>query len=347
MTAETIDNYYKILGLQKNAPLDEIKKAYREKAKILHPDKNKRPDAHEKFILLNEAYEYLHNLKTGKIFSQSKQSNTAQPKSRRSYSDWNTAEREKARTRAQQYAKMQYGEFIKTDYYKSIVSLNTIASHIGFFIAITVVVIFPIVTTILYGFSGLGAGLLVNFVVLPMTVNAIRDSPPLNFGEFSDSVLHIIKTNGFLITSLTIVNILVILKFGLQTLISPWAIITFHCSAIILVYLILHLKKVKTKIYYYSFCIAPLVINSTILINFLFSFNPLKETYFFRNDTEITEDGKQKSSLLLLENNVYEEYPGIRAFIDYEKIKYKSHITYTFKNGILGLRVMTDYEFKP
>lgn len=67
MTSIPIDNYYRILGLQKNASLIDIKKAYRTKAKFLHPDKNESPDANENFILLNEAYEFLQNLENGKL----------------------------------------------------------------------------------------------------------------------------------------------------------------------------------------------------------------------------------------------------------------------------------------
>ena len=33
-------DFYKILGLSKNAPADEIKKIYRSLARELHPDKN-------------------------------------------------------------------------------------------------------------------------------------------------------------------------------------------------------------------------------------------------------------------------------------------------------------------
>lgn len=51
-----IPNYYKILGVSRNATKEEIKKAYRKLALQWHPDKNKSPDAHHKFIEINEAY---------------------------------------------------------------------------------------------------------------------------------------------------------------------------------------------------------------------------------------------------------------------------------------------------
>ena len=56
-----MSNYYEILGVSKDATQAEIKSAFRKKARELHPDVNKAPDAEEKFKELGKAYETLSN----------------------------------------------------------------------------------------------------------------------------------------------------------------------------------------------------------------------------------------------------------------------------------------------
>ena len=47
-----IFDYYKILDVTENSTAAELKSAYRKRAKELHPDRNKSPNAHQEFIFL-------------------------------------------------------------------------------------------------------------------------------------------------------------------------------------------------------------------------------------------------------------------------------------------------------
>ena len=42
-------DYYATLGVSKDASTEEIRKAFQQKARKLHPDVNKEPDAEERF----------------------------------------------------------------------------------------------------------------------------------------------------------------------------------------------------------------------------------------------------------------------------------------------------------
>jgi Ca-activated chloride channel homolog len=55
-------DYYAILGVPRNATEEDIRRAYRESALRLHPDKNEGPEATELFLQINRAYELLSDL---------------------------------------------------------------------------------------------------------------------------------------------------------------------------------------------------------------------------------------------------------------------------------------------
>ena len=98
---EYID-YYKILGIDKNASQEEIKKAYRKAARKLHPDLNPNDkEANKKFQQVNEANEVLSD-----------------PEKRKKYDkygkDWEHAEQFEQARRSQQQARPGAGSPFET-----------------------------------------------------------------------------------------------------------------------------------------------------------------------------------------------------------------------------------------
>jgi len=81
-----------------------------------------------------------------------------------------------------------------------------------------------------------------------------------------------------------------------------------------------------------------------------YGMNPTRETYCFRN--MMAEVGskhshqKGKTTYIYLSGNAYEySYMTRSFFIDYKRMLFKNQITYTFKRGILGMKIRKDFEF--
>jgi|WetSurMetagenome_2_1015567.scaffolds.fasta_scaffold00001_63 hypothetical protein len=127
----TTTEYYHLLGLPVNASIDEIKRAYRQKARLYHPDLNHSPEAKDLFIKATEAYEFL-------ISHYGLHSNNDEA-FRQAMEDWRKYRQDRSRMRANAYARASYIRFKQTKFYKTTRILDGTSIIFGLFIAIAVI----------------------------------------------------------------------------------------------------------------------------------------------------------------------------------------------------------------
>jgi hypothetical protein len=102
-------SYYSLLGLPENATEDDIRKAYRRKAKEYHPDVNKAPDAQASFVKIQRAYEVLSDRQKRLVYDQKTRYTTTSTDPYANYAYWSRMQREKQ----EEEARRKHREFLK------------------------------------------------------------------------------------------------------------------------------------------------------------------------------------------------------------------------------------------
>ncbi len=348
--------------------MQEIVRAYRKKAMLLHPDRNPAPDATQQFILLEEAYKYLRSLKEIK-------DSKGGDEQLNEFAKWWENEKANVRKKAEEYSKMRYDEYQNSDDHKFYAAKNNIIN-----VVVGLAAIFALIVVPLWWYAtsdGENLYLLLIYILFVSPIGIVVFSQLKLFREsikgFGKSIgissaylrkkmislyrgeeiparwlnaLALTGLNGFLIFKV-VVNTLVpihisLLLFGL-TILSGFLISRFYK------------KKPKGDNLYYTFCIAPVCLNVLFAINYVVSFNTEVETYRYKPKHEIVPSrisrpfywrlrSKSPTSLIILEGEKYKEYKGLRVFLFYGEVIDNNTVTYTFKTGIFGIRVMKDYK---
>lgn len=125
-------DYYRVLGLSSEVSVEEIKKAYRSKARLYHPDINHSPEAKDLFISVTEAYDFLI------AHYETIQSN--EEAYYQAMEDWKKYRQTRSRQRANAYARTSYSTFKNTRFYRTTRIFDGTAIIYGFIISIMVIV---------------------------------------------------------------------------------------------------------------------------------------------------------------------------------------------------------------
>ncbi len=333
-----IQKYLDILDIQKYTTKDVLKRAYRKKAKELHPDRNPSPNAHEEFILLNEAYEYLSNKGSGETFCYNHKTYTNENSYQR---DWEKEQKEKARAKARRYAKMKREEYMNSPYYKKTEALGLILDLILNFIGMVVMMTFMGTIIIMGGWYGAVFVLFLSILTYSKWKALITSLIIKDIEEYKEAITLIVGSFYFKKALFAAINIFLFFNYTVNTLIKPWYFLMVMVFAQIAVFGIQFIGKgnwySKRKLFA-IIGIAPLVFNLPFFLNYSFSTSPVKETFFFGNHWS------SYKNVIQLEGGAYLNYPQIRTTFDADPARLHDKITYQFETGLFGIKVLKDYE---
>lgn len=163
----TISDYYRILDLNPGCTVEDIKKAYRSKAREFHPDINHSPDAKDMFIGVTEAYEFLLT-----YFEKIRRNEDAY---RKAMEEWKKYRQTRSRQKAGVYAQTSFVRFKNTNFYKTtrIFDATAIVSSLLVSVLVLIAAVYGYIFRIHHPIPGVedpSVGVLVIFILLGMVL---------------------------------------------------------------------------------------------------------------------------------------------------------------------------------
>ncbi|MFM2228277.1 MAG: hypothetical protein RL664_1620 [Bacteroidota bacterium] len=331
----TLAESLQILNLNQSATIEDIKKAFRVQAKLMHPDKNKSPNANEDFIKVNEAYEFLIDWKTS-------------PSSHDNSSNYNRAD---AEFRAREYARMRYRDFVKSQAFKSTSKYTDNQLQLYFLINTFLYGVIPFFLYAFLDLTGLSVAIGINLLAIPYSKWYFNEIAP-GFKERVATTFSSLWGEGVIYKILAFVlNIVIYSNFAFRILLPFSALIISFIGLTFIPDLVLKRLKGPTVASLYSMVIIPLSLNLFVLSNFVFSGHERKETLSYYNKTDLSvskggrSNGRVATPIIEFTNGKYQDYLGMRFFWSRDESLQNNFVTITFKSSYCGLTIVTDYDF--
>lgn len=348
----SLHSYYGLLGISEQASVDEIKKAFRAKAKQYHPDVNSSPDAKQQFIQIHEAYELLLHHKTHLSYNAVKEK---YQRSKTSEDDISRA----AKTRAESFANNSYNTYKKTEYYSKSKLVKEATYFVELMFYLVLIIVFPIILSFFIGgkyafFAAIG----LIFITMPDWIRMLASAPAISWSGIKEGLSLIHWPQVTIHWILFPVSLIIYFTIGFQTFITlDDILIIYSISYVFSVLLLLFVKKYSvTKSIFSSLSFALVLLNALLFLNYFISYGSHSETYSYASTSVKTSSryGKvrysQGSMIRLLNSqgfDTYDEYMSIRFFWIYDDIPndYFNKITYTTKEGLFNYKIYTDRTF--
>lgn len=354
-----MNDSYQILEVSPNATIKEIKDAYRKKAARIHPDVNPSPTAHDDFIALTEAYESMLRGKTGRVYNETSRNYT---RASTAYSEDDL--KEQSRERARRAARMNYQEFINSEYYKSKMSqLKTIelwGSLILFLSLFTMqLVLFSYLETE-YFISGIAIFLISG----PILFNFVKLVKETNTNQIIKDSMSIIKTDVFLTLVVLGINVFVFVKVGFVVFIPMKIMLIIYLVIPVVVQIFREMVKISEnekigielpqflapfarkvgtlkRPFFTIWGAIPFAFSLILLLNTSFSFQ--SETVTQKYSVDTTE---KDSRVIKYEYQEYNNYFGLCLFNENpDVLLFNNTITFKKKIGLLGIPFIEDCVF--
>lgn len=224
-----------------------------------------------------------------------------------------------------------------------------VLAHLVFVVS-ALLLAWPVLAFLVKGEEGAFLFIMIALITSPMSIPALKAHKDFSIKKLSSSFLFLAEQPAIQHMSLFVINFWLFLRIGLQTRIPLISLLELYLLSGLLFSVFMRDETLPNKSLI-GLSLVPFIINLLLMVNYLVSFHPVSETHLFnhtyqRVEATVQSGGMdQRSSLIRLRNDKHDAYPGIRMFWDFQKLAPCSKITYTFKTGLFGIRVMTDYHF--